>query len=62
MLFMEVEPYYVGLLLLGSIAFLLIGIILLIKDMDNPFEFGNGTHADVDLSILFELESNLEGN
>jgi len=62
MLFMEVEPYYVALLLLSSIAFLLIGIILLIKDMDNPFEFEKGTHADVDLSILFELELYLEGN
>jgi hypothetical protein len=59
---MEVEPYYVALLLLSSIAFLLIGIILLIKDMDNPFEFEKGTHADVDLSILFELELYLEGN
>jgi hypothetical protein len=62
MLFMKIEPYYVGLLLLGSVAFLLIGIILLINDMDNPFEYGKGTHADIDLSILLELEPYLDSN
>jgi hypothetical protein len=28
--------------------------------MDNPFEVGKGTSADVDLPILFELEKDLK--
>jgi len=33
---------------------------MLIKDMDNPFEYGKKTSADIDLSVLFNLEKELE--
>jgi hypothetical protein len=30
-------------------------IVRLIHDMDNPFEYGKNTNADVDTSVLFKL-------
>ena len=38
-----------GLILFGAITFVLSAILLLIHDMDNPFEYGQQTLADVDL-------------
>jgi hypothetical protein len=55
--FVEMEHYYEGVAFLGSISFLLIGLMLLIRDMDNPFE----GYARVDLSLLDSLEQRLEG-
>ena len=54
--FVEMAHYYEGIAFLGSISFLLIGLMLLIKDMDNPFE----GYASVDLSLLNSLEQRLE--
>lgn len=56
----KTEHYYEGLIFFGSVAFVLISLLMLIKDMDNPFEYGKKTSADVDLSILFDLEKELE--
>jgi len=53
--FVEMEHYYEGIAFLGSISFLLIGLMLLIKDMDNPFE----GYARIDLSLLDSLEQRL---
>ena len=36
-------------------------IIFLIHDMDNPFEYGHDSLADVDLSVLFRLEKIWKG-
>lgn len=60
LLFVKTEPYYEGLALLGATSSLLIGLIMLIKDMDNPFEVGKKTYADVDLGLLFDLEDYLK--
>jgi len=60
LLFAKLDPYYQGLIIIGSISFVLVSLILLIKDMDNPFEVGNYSIADVDISILFNLERDLE--
>ena len=49
-----------GLVLFGAITFVLSSIMLLIHDMDNPFEYGRDTLADVDLSVLFELQKYLK--
>jgi hypothetical protein len=51
---------YQGLIMVGGASFVLTILILLILDMDNPFEVGKNTVADVDLSQLFELEEHLE--
>jgi hypothetical protein len=51
-----------GLVLFGAITFVLSSIMLLIHDMDNPFEYGRDTLADVDLSVLFELQKYLKSS
>jgi len=60
LLFLKIEPVYEGLALIGATSSLLIGLILLIKDMDNPYEVGKKTYADVDLSLLWDLEEYLK--
>ncbi len=60
LLFVRTDPYYEGLALIGATSALLIGLIMLIKDMDNPFEVGKNSYADVDLKILFGLEEYLK--
>ena len=55
--FVEMDHYYEGIAFIGSISFLLIGLMLLIKDMNNPFE----GYASVDLSLLNSLEQRLKG-
>jgi len=60
LLFIRVEPYYGGMAIIGATAVLLIGILMLIKDMDNPFEVNKNTYADVDLSLLWNLEDELK--
>lgn len=58
--FTKMNSLYDGLLLFGAVSFILISLLLLIKDMDNPFEYGKKSSADVDLTILFDLEKELE--
>jgi|GEM_PF-487502 hypothetical protein len=58
--FVKIDPYYEGMIIFSIIIALLISIILLIKDMDNPFEYGQRTFADVDLSPILEIEKYLD--
>ncbi|MDE1728803.1 MAG: hypothetical protein KGH81_06450 [Thaumarchaeota archaeon] len=60
LMLVKMEPYFEGVALLGTVSFLLISLILLMKDMDNPFEYKKGTYADVDMSILFKTEEYLK--
>ena len=53
--FVELDPYYEGILLFGGVSFLLISLILLIRDMDNPF----GGNVRVDLRVMTKLEKYL---
>ena len=55
LLLSKTDPYYEGLLLLGAISIIMISVVLLIKDMDNPFE----GHATVDLGHLYKLDKYL---
>jgi hypothetical protein len=57
--FVKLDPFYEGLVLFFVISMLLIALLLLIKDMDNPFEVGKNTYADIDLFLLWDLERNL---
>ncbi len=50
-----------GLVVMSAIAFVMLSIVTLIKDMDNPFEYNKSTFADVDLSLLFKLEAYWRG-
>ena len=56
LLLSKTGTYYEGLLLVGVLSLVLISVILLIKDMDNPFE----GHSIVDMSHLHKLEEYLD--
>lgn len=58
--FVKLDPFSVGIVLFTVLCMLMIALFLLIRDMDNPFEVGNRTYADVDLTILFALEKELK--
>ena len=60
LLFTITDHWYDASLLLGSVSFVLISLLLLIKDMDNPFEYGKGSSADIDLRILFKLKDEFD--
>jgi hypothetical protein len=57
MLFIKMDPLFESTIIFAVISMMLIGLLLLIRDMDNPFEFGPGTFADVDLETLVFLET-----
>jgi hypothetical protein len=57
--FVKLDPFYESLVLFTALSSLLISLLLLIRDMDDPFEVGKKTCADIDLTILFDLEKEL---
>jgi hypothetical protein len=57
LIFIKMDPYIEGVIIFAVIVTMLIGLLLLIRDMDNPFEFGSHTYADVDIETLVYLES-----
>jgi RsiW-degrading membrane proteinase PrsW (M82 family) len=56
MLFVKIDPLLESTVIFAVISSMLIGLVLLIRDMDNPFEIGEHTFADVDLETLNYLE------
>jgi predicted membrane chloride channel (bestrophin family) len=62
LLFSIVDPYFIGMFIVFAVAFLVFGILMLIKDMDNPFETGGTGSADVDLSHVYKLEKYLKNH
>lgn len=59
LLFIQTDLVYAEYLIIGATSSILIGMLMLIKDIDNPFEYKRNSHADVDLSMLFNLEKYL---
>jgi hypothetical protein len=57
MLFVKIDPLPEATVIFAVICSMLIGLVLLIRDMDNPFEIGEHTFADVDLETLNYLET-----
>jgi hypothetical protein len=57
LLISKIEPYFEGLLFMGVLSLIITSVILLIKDMDNPFE----GYAMVDLGTFYKLEKYLNG-
>jgi hypothetical protein len=57
MLFVKIDPLLESTIIFAVISSMLIGLLLLIRDMDNPFEIGEHTFADVDLETLNYLET-----
>ncbi len=60
LLFSIVTPYVIGMVIIFTITFLITGILLLIRDMDNPFETGGTGSADVDLTHIYKLDQYLK--
>jgi hypothetical protein len=58
--FVKLDPFYEGLVLFTVLCMLLTALLLLIRDMDNPFEVGKKTYADIDLFLLWDLEKKLD--
>jgi hypothetical protein len=56
LLFIKMDGLAEGAIIFAVITMMLIGLLLLIHDMDNPFEFGPDAFADVDLESLVMLE------
>lgn len=60
LLFVKIDPNYVGVVLFGTVSFLLIALSILIKDMDNPFEMEKDSSADTELNVLWKLEEYMD--
>lgn len=59
LLFMKIDPFLDGIIMIGVISLILISLLLLIRDMDDPFEVGKKTYADVDLGLVYKLKDRL---
>ena len=56
MLFLDSgQRYLEGSVIFMFLSLILIALLMLIKDMDNPFQFQKGTSADVDINTLLNL-------
>lgn len=62
LLITRTESSYESVVIYGAVAFILVALNLLIRDMDNPFETGGKSAADVDLSHLRKLQKLLADN
>lgn len=60
MVFVRTDPFYEGLLLTGTLGFLLIGLVYLIHDIDDPFGNIDGSFANVDLELILKAEKYLQ--
>jgi hypothetical protein len=56
LMFVKIDPYIEGMIIFAVITSMLVGLLLLIRDMDNPFEIGTHSYADVDLETLVYLD------
>jgi hypothetical protein len=54
--FLHMDNIFESTMIFVIVTTMLIGLLLLIHDMDNPFEFGPEAFADVDLESLVMLE------
>jgi hypothetical protein len=58
LIFAKIDPFYESLFFLGIISFLLIYLLMLIRDLDNPFEYtrnGSNDSDEVSLAPLLGL-------
>ncbi|WP_319580883.1 hypothetical protein [uncultured Methanospirillum sp.] len=60
LLFIKSDSLVESVLLIAAITAMITGLFSLIKDMDDPFEVGVGSSADVDLFLLFDLDQYLK--
>ena len=62
LIFVKIDPFYEALFFVGAITFLQIYMILLIKDLDNPFEYYGGDRGPDEISLkpLEDLKLRIE--
>jgi len=62
LIFVKIDPFYEALFFVGAITFLQIYMILLIKDLDNPFEYYGGERGPDEISLkpLDDLKLRIE--
>lgn len=61
LIFAKIDPFYEALFFVGGISFLMIFLLLLIRDLDNPFGYyEHGSCEDVSLKPLEDLTYRLE--
>jgi hypothetical protein len=57
--FVRPDKFYESLVLFTALSSPLISLLLLIRDRDDPFRGWQKSYADIDLTMLFELEKEL---
>lgn len=60
LIFVKIDPFYEALFFVGAITFLQIYMILLIKDLDNPFEYYGEGPDEISLKPLEDLKFRIE--
>jgi hypothetical protein len=60
LMFTNFNIAYGSFLVMFVVSALLISLVYLIQDVDSPFEVNESSYADVDLSLLFNLEDYLK--
>jgi hypothetical protein len=62
LLLIKIEPFYESLFFLGFVVFLILYMILLIKDLDNPFDYSEKGESpgEVALFPIHEVKARLE--
>jgi hypothetical protein len=56
MIFVNVDPYYEAVIITAILGFLLVGLVFLIRDMDDPFKGHDRTFADVDFEHILKVQ------
>ena len=56
LLFIQLDPFIEGLIVFFVISMLLVSMLFLLKEMDNPFEVGEHAYAGVDFEVLWKTE------
>jgi hypothetical protein len=55
MLFVKVDPCYEAVIVTVILGFLLVGLVFLISDIDDPFKGHDRSFADVDLEHILKV-------
>jgi len=56
MIFVKVDPYYEAVIITAILGFLLVGLVFLIRDIDDPFKGHDRSFADVDLEHIMKVQ------
>jgi hypothetical protein len=61
LVFVKIDPFFESSFFIGFVTFILIYMIMLIKDLDDPFEYDSESVTDeVSLNPLIDLQERLQ--